>query len=138
MKFGYVSWLPQTEFMNRFIEELKNDKLLGTHCKKCGAKYLPPRDNCVCGSKNLEWYEAPKKGQIIAYTIVTFPPESMEKYAPYIVAIAELEDKTKLLAHLSGVTPKNLEIGLPIQVVSYKISEDKIVYKFKPTSLSIL
>lgn len=133
MKFGYVSWLPQTELVNKFIEELKNERLMGTRCKKCNAKYLPPRSHCVCGSQDMEWYEAPKKGQIAAYTIVTFPPESMEKYAPYIVAVAELEDKTKLSAHVSGVTPKDLRIGLPVQVISHKVSEEKIVYKFKPS-----
>jgi uncharacterized OB-fold protein len=64
--------------------------------------------------------------------MITYPPDSMAKYAPYIVAVAELEDGTRLLAHLTGVTPATLKVDLPIQVVPQQISEDRITYKFKP------
>lgn len=132
MKFGYVSWLPQTELMSKLIEELNTNRLMGTKCKKCGAKHLPPRAHCRCGSEDMEWFEAPRKGKILAYTLVTYPPESMAKYAPYIVAVAELEDKSRLLAQLSGVTPRTLKVGMSIQVVSHRVSEDRIAYKFTP------
>jgi uncharacterized OB-fold protein len=134
MKFGYVSWLPETEFMQKFLEALKEGKLMGTKCQKCGTKYMPPRQHCQCGSSEIQWYEAPMKGKIFTYTIVTFPPDSMAKYAPYIVAVAELEDGTHLLAHLTGVTPTTLKVGLPIQIVPQQISEDRITYKFKPVT----
>jgi len=132
MKLGYVSWLPETELMSRFVEELKNNKLVGTRCKKCASKYLPPRAHCKCGSSEMEWFEAPRQGKILTYTLVTFPPESMSKYAPYIVAVAELEDGSRLLAQLTGVTPKSLGVDMKVQVVSHQVSEDRIVYKFKP------
>ena len=132
MKFGYVSWLPQTELVSRFIEELQNNRLMGTQCKQCAAKYLPPRAHCKCGSHEMVWFEAPKTGKILAYTLVTFGPESMAKYAPYIVAVAELDDGPRLLAHITGVTPKTLKVGMRVQVVSHHVTEDRIVYKFKP------
>jgi uncharacterized OB-fold protein len=115
----------------KFIEALKEGKLMGTKCKKCGAKYLPPRAHCKCGSHEVEWYEAPTRGKLFSYTLVTFPPDSMTSYAPYIVAVAELEDGSRLLAQITGVSPKTLQVGLPLQVVSHQISEDRIVYKFK-------
>ena len=59
-------------------------------------------------------------------------PDGMAKYAPYIVAVAELEDCTRLLAQITGVTPATLKVDLPIQVVSRQIAEDRITYKFKP------
>jgi uncharacterized OB-fold protein len=132
MRLGYVSFLPDTELMTKFLEELKNNRLMGTRCKKCGSRYLPPRAHCACGSKEIEWCEAPKKGKLLTYTIVAFPPESMAKYAPYILAIAELEDGSRLLAHLTDVTPKNLTVDMPLQVVPHQISADRLAYKFKP------
>jgi len=132
MKFGYVSWLPETEFIQKFLEALKQGRLMGTRCTKCGSKHLPPRQHCKCGSTETEWYEAPTKGKLFTYTMVTFPPDSMAKYAPYIVAVAELEDGTRLLAQITGVTPATLKVGLPIQVVPHQITEDRIAYKFKP------
>jgi len=132
MKFGYTSWLPETELVVKFMEELKKDKLMGTRCKKCAARYLPPRAHCKCGSHEMEFYEAPTKGKLLTYTLVTFPPESMSRYAPYIVAVAELEDGSRLLAQITGVTPKSLQVDMPIQVVTHQISEERIAYKFKP------
>jgi len=114
------------------MEELKNGKLMGTRCKKCASKYLPPRAHCKCGSHDMEFYEAPTKGRLLTYTLVTSPSETMSRYAPYIVAVAELEDGSRLLAQITGVTPKSLQVGMPIQVVSHQISEERIAYKFKP------
>jgi len=132
LKFGYTSWLPQTELVNGFVEQLKNGKLMGTKCKKCGEKYLPPRAHCKCGGVEMEWFEAPRQGKLLSYTMVTFAPESMSKYSPYIVAVAELEGGLRLLAQLTGVGPSSLKVGIPIQVVSHQVSEDRVVYKFKP------
>ena len=138
MEFGYTSWLPETLMMVKFLEALKEGKLMGTKCKKCGAKYLPPRAHCKCGSHEVEWYEAPTRGKLFSYTLVTFPPESMTKYAPYIVAVAELEDGSRLLAQITGVSPKTLQVGLPVHVVPRRISEDRIVYEFKPVQPGFL
>jgi len=132
MKLGYTSWLPETDLMVKFLEALKEGKLMGTKCKKCGEKYLPPRAHCKCGSREVEWYEAPTHGKLFSYTLVTFPPDSMAKYAPYIVAVAELEDGSRLLAQMTGVSSKTLQFGLPVQVGSHKISKDRIAYQFKP------
>jgi len=134
MKFGYTSWLPETDMMTKFMEALKEGKLMGTSCKKCGQRYLPPRAHCKCGSLEVDWYEAPTRGKLFTYTIVAFPPDSMSRHAPYIVAVAELEDGSRLLAQITGVTPQTLRVGLPIQVVAHQISEDRIAYKFKPVS----
>jgi len=132
LKFGYTSWLPQTELVNSFVEQLKNGKLMGTKCKRCGLKYLPPRAHCKCGAVEMEWFEAQPQGKLLSYTMVTFAPESMSKYSPYIVAVAELEGGLRLLAQLTGVSPSNLKVGMPIQVSSHTVSEERIVFKFKP------
>jgi uncharacterized OB-fold protein len=118
--------------MVKFIEALKQGKLMGTKCRTCGEKCLPPRTHCKCGSHEVEWYEAPTRGKLFSYTLVTFPPDSMTKYAPYIVALAELEDGSRLLAQISDVPLKTLQVGLPVQVVSYQISKNRIVFRFKP------
>jgi uncharacterized OB-fold protein len=132
MRFGFVSFLPDTELVAKFLDELRNNRFMGTICKKCGTRYLPPRAHCACGSTEIEWYEAPKQGKLLAYTIVAFPPESMTKYAPYILAIAELNDGSRLLAHITDVTPKNLQVDMQVQVVPHQISADRLTFKFKP------
>jgi uncharacterized OB-fold protein len=59
------------------------------------------------------------------------PPESMSKYAPYIVAVVKLEDKTRLLAQLTGVTLNMLRVGMLVQVITRRVDADRIVYEFK-------
>jgi len=132
MKFGYTSWLPETELVNNFIDALGKNKLLGTQCKKCNQKYLPPRAHCKCGSTDLEWFDAPNRGKLRTYTVVSFAPESMSKYAPYIVGVAEVEGGLSLMGQLVGVTPSMLKVGLPIQIVPHQPDTDRMVYKFKP------
>ena len=129
---GYVSFLPETHLVAEFVEELRNERLMGTRCRKCEARYLPPRAHCKCGSANMEWFEVSRQGKILTYTSVGFPPQSMSKHAPYIVAIAELKNGSRLLAQLTGVTLKTLRVGMPVQVVSRLVSTDGIVYEFKP------
>ncbi len=68
----------------------------------------------------------------MTYTPVVVPPESMSKYAPYIVAVVELEDKTRLLAQLMDVTLNMLRVGMTVQVRSCRVGADRIVYEFKP------
>jgi uncharacterized OB-fold protein len=130
--FGYVSCLPETKLVAKFVAELKNERLMGTRCRKCGVKYLPPRAHCKCGSADMEWFEASRQGKILTYTSVGFPPQSMSKHAPYIVAIAELKDGSRLLAQLTDVTLKTLRVGMPVQVACRPVSTDRIVYEFKP------
>ena len=132
MRFGYTSWLPETEPVSTFVEGLKDDKLMGTRCKNCGAKYLPPRGHCKCGSSEMEWFEAPSQGKILTYTLIKYPPESMSKYAPYTVAVAELADGSRILAQLTGASPKILKVGMRIEVVRHRVSEDRVVYEFRP------
>ena len=131
MTFGYVSCLPETQLVARFVEELRNERLMGTRCMKCGVKYVPPRAHCKCGSADMEWFEASRQGKILTYTSVGSPPQSMSKHAPYLVAIAELKDASRLLAQLTGVTLKALKVGMPVEVVSRLVSTDRIVYEFE-------
>ncbi len=132
VKFGYTSWVPETEMMTKFTQALEQGKLLGTRCAKCGERYLPPRSDCRCGSKDVEWYEAPTKGKLLSFTTVTFPPESVTNYAPYTVGVAELLDGSRLLAHVTGGTPQELKPDMPIRVVPRQVSGNRIVYSFEP------
>lgn len=59
--------------------------------------------------------------------------KSLAKYTPHIVAIVQLDDGSRLLTHITSVTPKTLKVGMRVQVVSHQVTENRIVYKLKPT-----
>jgi len=132
MKFGYAPWLPETEPVSKFTEALGDNRLMGTQCRKCKQRYLPPRAHCKCGSTELEWFDAPNRGKIRTYTVVSATTESMSKYAPYIVGIVDFEKDMSLIGQLTGVTRSTLKVGLSVRLVARKLDTDHIVYEFGP------
>ena len=131
MNFGYTSWLPETDIISTFSNGLRNNKLMGTKCRDCGAKYLPPRIHCRCGSSQMEWFEAPSKGKILAYTFIAQPSESMSKCAPYMIAIAELDDGSRIMAQLDAIL-KTMKVGMRVKIVSHTVAGRGTAYKFVP------
>ncbi|MFQ6089208.1 MAG: Zn-ribbon domain-containing OB-fold protein [Candidatus Methanofastidiosia archaeon] len=130
MKFGYVSWINETEEVQKFVQNLSSGKLTTTKCKKCGEIHLPPRLDCPhCNSSEMEWIEMSPEAELVTYTIIHFAPESMTKMAPYIVAIGEFENGKKLLAHLI-TTPSKLKIGMKMVLKPQELEGDRITYKF--------
>jgi uncharacterized OB-fold protein len=50
---------------HKFFEGLKEEKILGTKCKKCSRIFVPPRSFCPrCFNDNEEWVEVGQEGII--------------------------------------------------------------------------
>ncbi len=63
-----------------YEEFLKEEKIMGSKCKKCGALALPPRPLCVsCFSQDLEWVQFRGAGKLVAFTSIVIAPPSMAK-----------------------------------------------------------
>jgi hypothetical protein len=114
-------------------------RLLASRCLKCGRKYFPRRYKCIsCGSEEMDTIELPRRGKVLSYTVINFPPKRYEKYAPYAVAYIELEDGTKLFAQLTDVDLDNIHLGMEVEATLrrlYEYGEDgPIIYgiKFRP------
>ena len=85
-----------------YAEELKRGKLLGLKCNKCGAYTAPPKKVCMqCASEDLDIAELSGKGTIRTFTVVRVPPEGFE--APYIVAVAELDEGPWLMGNIIDI-----------------------------------
>lgn len=136
MKFGYTSVEDYVPVVNEFGEKLKQGKLIGKTCKKCNAKFFPPRGECSnCYSTEMEEFEVSPRAKLVSYTIIHFAPDSHSKLAPYIIAIGEHEGGYRTMAHLIGVTSfEQLKVGLEMELVPQELESDRIVYKYKPVS----
>ncbi|MFX0211842.1 MAG: Zn-ribbon domain-containing OB-fold protein [Candidatus Hodarchaeota archaeon] len=134
-RFGYIfDKLVQPAVPEEFIKGLEDNKLLYTQCKKCNAKYLPPRQFCQCGATEMDWNPAPLEGATL-YTFCFYgemgmPPEAMQKRLPYMVGVAELSDGQRILGHLAGI--RKPKIGMPLKIVPNQDLDDGegIVFKF--------
>jgi uncharacterized OB-fold protein len=94
----------------KFLEGLKQKKILATRCSKSGMTYLPPRAYCersfeLCDS----WEEAALEGVIEVATITTVGFEGSPK-APYALAYVRLDGvDTAIGGYVQGMDLSNVE-----------------------------
>jgi uncharacterized OB-fold protein len=120
---------------------LKNQRygLVGEECDNCGVKLFPPRDVCLeCEAPAKELFTFTGVGEIYSYTTIYDAPAGFEQYAPYTVALVKLDEGPLLTAQLTDIDPEDVQIGLPVEMVTRKLRTDgeegMIVYgyKFRP------
>jgi uncharacterized OB-fold protein len=64
----------------------------------------------------LEPYTLPSDGTIFTYTTIEVPPSQFKDAAPYVVAIVELADGTKIMCQMTDCDPAKLEIGQKVKL----------------------
>ena len=117
----------------------QNYQLVGEECQRCGAKIFPPRDVCPeCTKPAYEPYAFSGRGEVYSHTTVYNAPDGYEEYVPYAVALVKLEEGPLVTAQLTDVSPEQVEIGMPVEMVTRKVrefGEDGTIlygYKFRP------
>jgi uncharacterized OB-fold protein len=114
--------------------------LVGEECDHCDAKLFPPRDICPeCGEEAKTLYTFSGKGEVYSYTTVYEPPAGFEETSPYTVAMVRLEEGPLVTAQLTDLEDRNVEIGMPVEMVTRKLrsttdERGMLVYgyKFRP------
>ena len=118
--------------------EVPRYRLQGEECTECGAKYFPSRPVCKCGSTTFKPHKLAERGEVVTWTTIINPPMGYERFAPYVVALIELEDGCKLLSQVVDVTPDEVSAGMKVEAVFRKVKEDgkdgiiQYGYKFRP------
>ncbi|MDG2305797.1 MAG: Zn-ribbon domain-containing OB-fold protein [Candidatus Binatia bacterium] len=133
--------LPVVDFLK--IPEAGDPYLEGHRCKKCSAMFLGPRATCAkCFARGqVEPVRLSNKGELYSFSIVyrSFPGID----TPYISAIVDLEGGGTVKGNLVDIEPdpKNVEFGMPVEVVyrdalgrKDKDGNSYLSYFFKPRS----
>ena len=114
--------------------------LVGEVCPHCDAKLFPPRDVCPeCGGEARTPYAFSGRGKVYSHTTVYDAPAGFDTYAPYTVALVQLDEGPLVTAQLTDLGDQPVEIGMPVEMVTRKLRQDGdergiIVYgyKFRP------
>lgn len=64
-----------------------------------------------------------KNGKIVSWSMVYVPPGEFSEYAPYPVAVVELENSGRIVAQIVDYEQKDLVIGQKVNTVLRKIME---------------
>lgn len=129
--------VPQGE-SDYYWEKAKAHELWLRHCGDCNQVYFYPRDICpICFSRNTSWIQASGKGTLHTFAIVhRAPTPAFRDDVPFIVAMVDLEEGARLPTNLVEVEPdpKNITIGMAVEVMFEDISDEIALPKFKPSN----
>ena len=107
-----------------YEQYLNEEKIMGSKCKECGARFVPPRSICVkCYSSDMEWVEVEGEGRLAAFTCITVAPPFMiaqgyNRDNPYCSGVVELEEGGRVDARIEGVglsKPEDIKVGMPMK-----------------------
>ena len=129
-KFGRKSFTAVTKTA-RFVDLLAEGKVEGTVCKDCAAKFFPPRADCAkCFSKNMDWFEMPKKGKLETFTTAYYAPFGFEADPPYAMGVVDFGGGLKLFARMAkGIKPEDLKVGADVTIRPLKYDDDQLSFE---------
>jgi uncharacterized OB-fold protein len=109
-------------------------RLVVQRCTACGHTRLPPAPVCPeCRSGDADWKQVPGRGEVYTYTIVHRPIAAGQPL-PTVIAVIALEDSggVRMISNLVGVSPGDVAIGLPVELVWEDMSAKLAIPRFRP------
>lgn len=96
-----------------YWDAARNGKLILRRCKACGKTHFLPRHLCPsCWSDNLEWIESRGCGTVHSFSVVhRAPTEAFSQRTPYVVALVDLDEGTRMFANIIGRASVDVNIG---------------------------
>lgn len=127
--------------ISRFLEELKNGRIIASTCNKCRRIMVPPRVYCERCFKLIDgWTYVKDSGIIKTFSVSYIASDASRLKEPIVVAVIELEGASPDvgIVHLLGEYGdwRELKIGMRVQAV-WKPSEERVgaitdIKYFKP------
>jgi uncharacterized OB-fold protein len=121
-------WRPNVKYAwsvgiayGRFLEELKNGRIIGRRCRKCERVLVPPRMFCEqCFIPTNEWVYVKDTGRINTFSISYLDADARRIKTPIPVAVIDIDGASPgigILHKLGNVDPKQIHIGMRVRAV---------------------
>ena len=96
---------------DQYQQGLERGELPGLKCNSCNSVTFPPMVRCrECSGTDLEIVEIAGEGVIRTFTVIRVAPEGVP--APYIVAMAEIDEGAWVMGNLVDINPDDADMGL--------------------------
>jgi uncharacterized OB-fold protein len=121
-----------TELSRPHWDGCRDGVLRVQRCRDCGTHVFIPQPVCTgCFGEGLEWVDSAGRGTVYSFTHV-HRPATPAFDAPYTVAIIELDEGFHMLSNLIECAMQDVAIGMPVEVVFQRESEEITLPRFRP------
>jgi len=117
-------------------------RLLGSRCRQCDELFFIERPLCEnCQGSDLETVPLSSSGKLYAFSVMYYPApppyKAPDPFVPYGVGWIELPEGLVLYSLLTENDPAKLKVGMDMELVIDKFSEDEqgndvMVCRFRP------
>ena len=115
-----------------FWEGLRQGELRIQRFTDDGTLIHPPANaNPGTGHMDYDWIVASGEATLYSYTVVHHPQIPSFDY-PNIVGLVELAEGVRIVSNIVGVTPKQLEVGMPLELCFTDTHDDVTLHQFRP------
>ena len=130
------SYIPQLRYswdtgeaISRYLEELKEGRLIARRCNQCMRVMIPPRMFCErCFRPTDEWVYVKDTGKIITFSLCYVSWDVRRLKQPLIPAVIEIDGASPgmgILHLVKKVPPKQVKVGMAVRAV-WKPSRKRI------------
>ncbi len=117
-----------------FWDAARRGEFLIQRCDACQQYQWYPRGFCSnCWSLDIRYVRASGKGTVWTYT-VTYQNRAagFNEEVPYVLALVELEEGVKVFTNIIECNPRDVQIGMPVEVTFVPATPQVHVPMFKP------
>ena len=118
-----------------FWDACKNHELVIPRSKTTGEYFFYPRafspgDDMT---DDIEWVKASGKAKVWTFAIHHMGPTKVYKGdPPYVVALVETDEGVKMMTNVVDCDPKDVHIGMEVEVVFDDVTDEVTLPKFRP------
>ena len=121
-------------YSKAFWDGTKAGTLLVQQCQDCNAYMSYPRQFCTeCWSDNMGWKESSGQANVFSFSVTYEGVEPMfEDDLPIVLAWVDLPEGVRMNTSLIGCDPKDIEIGMEVEVVFKTVTNEITIPHFTP------
>lgn len=123
-----TEWRPEAKYawsagesMTRFLEELKEGRLVGRKCDKCGRILFPPRSFCEqCFVRTGDFVQLQDTGTVETYSISHIDTDARRLKKPIFVGVISIDGASEMMGlmhYLGEVGEEDISIGMRVKAV---------------------
>jgi uncharacterized protein len=110
----------QVKLMSRFLDAIRQKRITGIECPRCGLVYAPPKPICRCLDRPERWVDVSDEGVVTTFTFTgawSLDGKPLEEGESLIVIGWKPDGAdTMMVSMLEDAEPDEVEVGMRVRV----------------------